>query len=290
MSSAPIQFDPIEAIDTFRDAAQKNLDDPSRDGSIVRLPGYGQAVMTGDLHGNHSNLDKLQRYAALDRWPARHVILHEMVHAETTDRAIDHSHEVLLRAARYKRAFPEQVHFMQSNHELSQLTAYPIAKNGRAVIDDFNNPVEFADGSDLAGRVRAAIDRFTLSFPCATRARNRTFSSPFRPSRYDMDDFDASIFDRPLRPEDLAPHGPVFQLVWGRRQGREQLDTLAKMLDVDIFIVGHQPQETGFDVLFDRMIILASEHSHGTFLPFDLAKTHRVDDLIANIRKFVAIV
>jgi len=40
---------------------------------------------------------------------------------------------------------------------------------------------------------------------------------------------------------------------------------------------------------FDRLIILASDHNHGTFLPFDLSKTADAEHLIQNIRKFVAV-
>lgn len=289
MSEPPLEFDPGRAIDTFREAAARNLDDPYRDGSIIRLPNYGQAVMTGDLHGNHTNLTKLQRYAMLDRTAARHVILHEMVHSETPDRAVDHSHEVLLRAAQYKCRFPEQIHFVQSNHELAQMNAYPIAKNGRAVIDDFNNSVEFAYGSDLSEQVLEAISVFIATFPVAVRTENRIWMSHSLPNDYDMAEFDAGVFRRPLRPEDLADHGPIFRLVWGRRHTADQIERLGDLLDVDLFITGHQPQETGYDVRFDRLIILASDHNHGTFLPFDLSKPQCLDDLVGNIRKFVAV-
>lgn len=289
MSTPPVNLDPVRAVELFREAAKHNLEDPTRQGSIIRLPGYGQVVATGDLHGNHTNLTKLQRYAALDRWPARHVVLHEMAHSETHDREIDHSHEVLLRAAEYKCEFPDQVHFIQSNHELAQLTGYPISKNGRAVIEDFNNSVEFAYGSDMSGDVLEAINAFIASFGIAVRTENRVWMSHSLPNNYDMDTFDLGIFSRSLEPEDLADHGPVFKLVWGRRHTREQIDQLAELLDVDIFVLGHQPQETGFDTRFDRLIILASDHNHGTFLPIDLQKRPELDSLIANIRKFVAV-
>ena len=67
------------------------------------------------------------------------------------------------------------------------------------------------------------------------------------------------------------------------------LSLLAKQFDVEAFIVGHQPQEMGHAVVLDRVIILASNHSHGTFLPFDLSKPKSVDDLVGAIRKFVEV-
>ena len=282
-------FNPTRAIETFREAAKANAADPCRAGSILKLPGYGQAVMTGDLHGHLKNFDKLTRYAMLDRVPARHVILHEMVHCETGDRAVDHSHELLLRAAQYKCAFPEQVHFLQSNHELAQLTNYPIAKNGRAVIEDYNNSVEFAYGSDLVEDALKAMNEFIATFPIAIRTENRVWMSHSLPNRRDMASFDYSVFERALTPADIREDGPVFSLVWGRNHTREQIEEIAAKLDADVFITGHQPQETGYDLRFGRLIILASDHNHGTFLPFDLTRKQTADDLIANIRKFVAV-
>jgi hypothetical protein len=278
-----------EAISSFRQAAQLNRQDPLREGSILRLPGFGQAVMTGDLHGHRKNMEKLERYAMLDRLPSRHVILHEMVHEDRAPGHPDNSHLLSLEAARYKCRFPEQVHFLQSNHELAQLTGYPIAKNGRAVVEDFADAVHLTYGETHGPEVLAALNDFIASFPLAIVAPNRIWMSHSLPNVHDMPAFDTTIFTRALRPEDFADHGAVFKLVWGRRHTQEHIDALAKLLDVDTFIIGHQPQETGYAVLFDRLIILASDHNHGTFLPFDLSRPHTLEQLIRNIRKFVAV-
>ncbi|MFQ5429786.1 MAG: metallophosphoesterase [Phycisphaerae bacterium] len=278
------------AIAAFSEAARLNLNDPYRDGCVLRMPGYGQVVMTGDLHGHTRNLEKLQKYAMLDRAQARHVVLHELIHADLekpTD--IDHSHDLLLRAARYKCSFPDQVHFLQSNHELAQLTGYLIAKNGRVVIREFNAAVEAAYGASAGGDVLAAINEFIASFPLAVRTENRIWLSHSLPNVYDMDEFDPGVFARPLSREELHTNRTVFTLVWGRRHTSEHIEALAGELDVDVFIIGHQPQESGFAVLFDRLIILASNHNHGTFLPIDLSKPHTAADLVANIRKFVEV-
>lgn len=289
VKSSTTHFDPKKASDTFREAATLNASDALRAGSIIRLPAYGQAVMTGDIHGNKKNFEKLQRYAMLDRAPARHVILHEMVHAEKQGAAPDSSHEVLLMAAAYKCEYPDQVHFLQSNHELAQLTGYPIAKNGRLVINDYNDSVAQAYGAKNAADVLAAMNEFIASFSLAVVTSNRVWMSHSLPNIHDMDDFDVSVFQRDLTPADLRDNKTVFNLVWGRRHTEEQLAQLAQLLDVDIFITGHQPQEMGFCVEFDRLIILASDHNHGTFLPFDLSRPQTVEDLVRNIRKFVAI-
>jgi len=282
--------DAAQAEDTFLNAARLNLEDPFRDGSLIRLPAYGQAVMTGDLHGHRKNLAKLQKYAMLDRVTARHVILHEIVHAELMHvAAVDHSHEVLLTAARYKCEHADQVHFLQANHELAQLTKYPIAKNGRAVVEGFDEAVEAVYGADQAASVLAAIDEFIASLPLAATTDSGVWMSHSLPNVYDMDEFDLGVFQRTLTREELENNETVFDLVWGRRHSQEHIDRLAELLGAEVFIIGHQPQEMGYDLCFNRMIILASDHNHGTFLPFDLSRKHTAEDLIRNIRKFVAV-
>ncbi len=289
MTLSAAEYDPDLAVATFRQAARLNYEDRFRRGAVLQLPGYGQVVMTGDLHGHRKNLSKLEKYAMLERVAARHVILHEMIHADLQLAQVDHSHEVLLEAARYKCAFPDQVHFLQSNHELAQLTDYPIAKNGRAVLEDFNAGVATAYGANRASAVLAAVGEFIASFPLAARTENRVWMSHSLPNHYDMDDFSKAVFDSVPTIEDLHENKSIFSLVWGRRYTQEQIDALSRLLDADIFITGHQPQEMGFGVFFDRLIILASDHNHGTFLPFDLSKRQSVQDLIRNIRKFVAV-
>jgi hypothetical protein len=64
---------------------------------------------------------------------------------------------------------------------------------------------------------------------------------------------------------------------------------LATLLDVEYFICGHQPQEMGFGVLHDRMLILASDHNHGVFLPIDLSKHVTLEQLTKNIRPFAGV-
>ncbi|MCK6458048.1 MAG: hypothetical protein L6Q92_16155 [Phycisphaerae bacterium] len=278
-----------EAATIFREAAVANRSDPLRRASTLHFPNYGQVVMTGDLHGHSHNFEKLRRYAMLDRASARHVILHELIHVETRPGATDASHRLLLEAARYKRDFPEQVHFLQSNHELSQLTGHQILKNGRPVIEDFLAGIVETYGRSDAVAVYEAIEEFLASFPIAARTPNRVWLSHSLPSVDDLRTFDAGVFERAPEPHDLAHGGAVYQLVWGRRFTAEHVAELARRLDVDWFIVGHQPQETGFDVMFDRLIILASDHSHGSFLPFDLSKPYTLEGLTANIRKFAAV-
>jgi hypothetical protein len=278
------------AIDTFRRAAEHNLDDPVREGSLLCFADYGQVVMTGDMHGHRRNFEKLVRYCRLETTPIRHVILHELIHQEPeTFGAADRSVELLLEAAQWKTFFPDQVHFLQSNHELAQLQNHEITKGGRIVTDDFERGVAEVMGTSAVDEALRAIDEFIASFPVAGRTPNGVFFSHSLPDVSWMDRFDPTCVHAPPSRLDLSEGGPVYQMVWGRRHTPALIDKLAKAFDVELFVIGHQPQEFGYDVRFDRVIILASDHNHGTFLPIDCRREYTIDSLVARIRPFAGV-
>jgi len=221
--------------------------------------------------------------------PARHVVLHELIHAEPdSPAAYDNSHEVVLAAARWKTEFPDQVHFLQSNHEMAQLTGKEICKGGRVVTKEYERSlVNLYDRG--AGEVLRAVHEYIESFPLAARTANRIFLSHSLPNARDLSTFDAGVIHRDLQPRDYGEGGDAYVMVWGRQHTPDLLDALAKAFDVDWFITGHQPQENGWSVVHERMIILASDHNHGVYLPFDLKKSHCVRDLSRQIRPFAAI-
>lgn len=281
--------DAAQAAQIYRTAARLNREDPILEGSLMRFPDYGQLVMTGDMHGHGRNFAKLKRYCDLKSTPVRHVILHELIHPEPEHLdEPDLSHELLLEAARWKCDFPEQVHFLQSNHELSQLTGHEISKGGRVVTRDFEDGVErtYADG--FIEVIKAMAD-FIESFPLAGVTTNRVFISHSLPGPRDYDRFDPAVLKRVPEPREMLEGGSAYALVWGRYQTKVILEELCTRLDVDCFLCGHQPQEEGYAVVHDRMIILASDHNHGVLLPFDLKKPYTVPDLVAQIRPFAAI-
>jgi hypothetical protein len=273
------------AIDTFRQAAELNLSDPYRKGSLLDFDDYGQVVMTGDMHGHRRNFEKIVRYCQLESTPLRHVMLHELIHCEPAWLGeADRSVELLLDAAKWKTFFPDQVHFLQSNHELAQLQDHQITKGGRIVTDDFERGVaEVLESSDIDG-VLEAINAFIASFPLAGRTPNGLFFAHSLPDSYAWELFDPMCLFAPPDELDLSEGGPVYQLVWGRRHTPDLLDKLASAYNVKYFIVGHQPQESGHEVLFDRLIILATDHNHGVFLPVDCGKQYTVEDLVKRIR------
>ncbi len=276
-------------IKIYTEAARFNREDSLREAQVINFPNYGQCVMTGDLHGHERNFARLKKYADLAHMPARHVMLHELIHAEPHHAAgEDMSHQTMLEAARWKTEFPDQVHFLQSNHELSQLTGKDIFKNGRIVTNDFVRGMSITYG-ERTTEVLLALSDFIASFPLAARTANRIFMSHSLPNDRDLGSFDPTIIHRELTESDLYDGGDVYKLVWGRQHTSELLDSLGQAFDVDHFICGHQPQESGFDMLHNRLIIIASDHNHGVFLPFDLRKSYEITDLLKLIRPFAAI-
>jgi hypothetical protein len=272
----------------LHEAAALIREDPNRRGALLEFGSAGQVVMTGDLHGNLRNLEKLQRFCALERSPGRSVILHELIHEDVIwPDQLDLSIDLLLRAARWKREFPDNVFFLQSNHELAQLRGQEITKGGRSVLYDFELGVEHRFGPE-AGAVLAAVRDYISALPLAARTKSGIFMCHSLPDPLLLETFDTTVFERELTPEDLAPGGSAYALVWGRFHSVASVELFAQRLGVEYFIAGHTPQEEGHTTI-GRLIILASEHNHGTFLPIDLSRNYTLEELQSAIRKFVGV-
>jgi hypothetical protein len=272
------------AIDTLKQATELNLEDPLRDGSLLRFANYGQVVMTGDLHGNRRNFEKLVRYCRLETTPVRHILLHEMIHSEPLGAGwMDRSVELLLDAAHWKVFFPDQVHFLQSNHELAQLQNHDITKGGRLVTDEFQRGVAEVLGTARVDEVMKAINGFIGSFPVAARSDNGIFFAHSLPDAYNLHSFDPQCVFQPPDKLDLAEGGMIYQLTWGRRHTPALLDKLGEAWDVRFFVIGHQPQEMGYAVQHNRLIILATDVDHGAFLPVDCSRQYDLETLVKRV-------
>ena len=280
--------DPKAACEVLHEAAQLIREDPNRRGSLLTFGAAGQLVVTGDMHGNLRNFEKLQRFCALERSPGRAVLLHELIHAEPEPGVgLDLSIDLLVRAAAWKCAFPDNVFLLQSNHELSQLCGHEITKGGRSVLADFERGVAFRYGA-LADDVLAAVAGYLRALPLAARTTHGVFVSHSLPDALLLETFDPGVLERELTAADQAPGGMAYALVWGRFHTPEVVEHYARRLGVEVFIVGHTPQETGYSRV-GRMLILASDHAHGVFLPIDLSRRWTAEELEPAIRKFVSV-
>ncbi len=277
------------ACETLREAARLIREDPIRSGSLLAFGSAGQLVMTGDMHGHRRNFEKLQRYCNLDRSPGRYVILHELIHEDVSAAGQpDYSIDLLVRAAAWKCDFPDNVFFLQSNHELAQLRDQEITKGGRSVLHEFEVGVARRYGENFCGEVLEAVRDYLASLPLAARTANGIFLAHSLPDPFTVASFDLSVFDRQPTDEDLAPGGPAYSLVWGRFHSQQAIDVLAQRLGVELFVVGHTPQEFGYSTI-GRLMIIASDHNHGVFLPIDLSRSYSMEELEAAVRKFVSV-
>jgi len=287
----PVDADQIEQIiETFGAATEENQLDSFRDQQVINLPAEGELWIAGDIHDHRNNFRKLTTAADLGNNPQRHLILQELIHGDHYDeKGNEGSWETLHKAAELKCDFPQQVHFLFANHDLAQIHGEGIMKAGISVCEAFNAGVrrDFPTGSSS---VTVAITEFLLSLPLAVRAPNGLFMCHSLPPDDQIEKFDFTVFDRPLTGNDYRRRtGPVYQLVWGRKTTPAGVATFADKVGAKLIIVGHQPQESGYAVVGDRMLIIASDHNQGVFVSADLSQEYDMDKLVESINKFVAV-
>lgn len=263
-----------EVAAVLRDAAEIMLQSPHRTGSSVLLPARGRLLVTGDLHDNPMHLNTITRLAKLNKSPDHHVILQEMIHGERLINGMDFSHRMLIRAAHLVTQYPEQVHPLLANHELSQLTGKGVSKGAGNNVDLFNNALEYVFG-DAMDEVHRAITDFIRAMPIALRSEGDgggVFCAHSLPAEAMMKYFDPAILERETTDADYTkPHGSAYLLVWGRHFTDEQLDQLSASWNVKLFCLGHEHVEMGIKNRGSRVLVLNSDHELGAALPLELA-------------------
>jgi predicted phosphodiesterase len=263
-----------QSIQLCHDGAELNRSCRLRDGNVINLPNTGEVIVAGDLHGHRRNFERTQKLADLKNNPQTHVILQEIIHGGPED---DYggclSWRLLFDAIRYKIEFPEQVHILLGNHDTAAISNSSVLKSGK----EMNRALQSAMQRHFENHyqdVYNAMTEYMLSQPLAVRCANRIWLSHSLPADRYVDEFDLSIFNRPYTLDDLEKPNPVYLLTWGRRHSPEVLTRLGEMLDVDVFILGHQPQDTGWSLAGPNTLILASEHNFGCLLKFDLGQSY----------------
>jgi hypothetical protein len=268
--------------DLLSQTAKLNREDPRRKACVVDLPEKGQFLATGDLHDNTPFLQRVVKQAKLDKSPDHHLVLHELIHGPTRLNGMDLSIRTLVRACAVKVAYPEQVCFLLSNHELAQRRQEHVFKEGGSDIDAFNDGLEHLYGDD-AEQVHKAFDDYVDSLPLAIRCANGIMVAHSLPSPRKIDVFDKTVLRRQLKKEDYASAGSATLMVWGRHQNQKIAQELADAWKVEQFILGHQQAEMGWEEKAHNILVLASDHGHGTCLPIDLSKSYTRDELIEHV-------
>ncbi|HEY4328915.1 MAG TPA: hypothetical protein VGN88_04205 [Phycisphaerae bacterium] len=278
-----------EVVDLLLTGARLNQRDELRNGNMISLPGKGDLIVAGDLHNHQRNFERIQTVAALEKNPERHVILQEIVHGGLIGAdGGDHSLDMLLDAIAWAEAFPGQVHFLLANHDLAQVHAHPIMKDGYDLTDRFARYFKVRAAGNLAAAVQA-FRSYVFTMPLAAITFSGILLTHSLPSPRDMGTFDNTILRRQLIEADFARAGSVYQLIWGRNQTPEVLAALSKAWWCDLFVCGHQAQDAGFGTIADRMLILDSSHNHGAFLQMDLARQYTMKDLVEAVRPLASV-
>jgi len=270
-------------IDLLNKAVEANKADKFRQGNLIYLPANGSLLVTGDIHGHRRNFERITAFADLANNPDRHILLQEIIHGgPESSRGGCLSYKLLFDVAHYKLSFPDRIHVIMGNHDAAFISNSKVMKDGK----EMNQPMlsaleqEFQQNS---ADVKMAIKQFLLSQPLAVRCDNRIWMSHSLPNDRSVDKFDPQILHRQLKIDDCKKPGSAHLLIWGRNHSQNLLDKMAKLLDVDIFILGHQPQQTGWKQAGKNLIIIASDHNHGCLLPIDLSISYTIEQLIDSI-------
>jgi len=268
--------------DVLEEAADANRTMAGRTGSVIDLPSEGRLVMTGDLHDHALNLQRIVKYAELDRDPNNYLVLHEIVHGEHMLNGQDLSIRTLARVAALKAAYPSQVLLLLSNHELAQYLGRRILKGSDNVVETFDAGLEYLFPDD-AEVVRDAFRDYVATLPLAIRAPNGVFCAHSLPSPKELEAFDPAVIDRELTADDLSSRGSAYKMVWGRNHDQATASELAEAWGAQVFVLGHQPADLGYETQGETMLILASDHEQGVLLPIELSETCTRGELIERI-------
>jgi hypothetical protein len=240
-------------------AADGNLRAPGRQGNLVSLTPElaGEVMVTGDLHGHRRNFNRIVKLADLARQPRRHLVLQEVCHGGPVYRANGgcKSHAMLEDVVRLIIGYPGRVHFLLSNHELAEMTDYPIQKNKQLLNLMFRLGLQAVYGPE-AHRVREAYIEFLETCPMGVRLASGVFISHSIPEAVDRRGFDTDVFHRPMDPSDYAVDSALFDLVWGRDYRLENAEAFARLVEANVLLNGHEPCREGFDSPNARQVIL----------------------------------
>ncbi|MFH1718065.1 MAG: metallophosphoesterase [Planctomycetota bacterium] len=274
---------PQTIIDLLKNGMEASIADKFRRGNVVHLPAEGSLIVTGDLHGHRRNFERIVAFADLANHPDRHVLLQEIIHGGPEDaQGGCLSYKLLFDVVRYKVDFPDRVHVIMGNHDTAFINHSEVMKDGREMNRAMCSALE-REFEDNGAEVELATRQYLFSQPLAVRCDNRIWMSHSLPNDRSVGKFDPAILGKQLKINDVVRPGSAYLLTWGRKHSQALLDNMARLLDSDIFILGHQPQEQGWCQAGRNLLIIASNHNHGCLIPIDLADSYTVEQLVESI-------
>jgi hypothetical protein len=215
-------------------------------------------VVAGDLHGNLAHFQCLLDRARLDRNPRRHLVLQELVHGDSHyPNGGCKSHQLIDLVSALKCQYPDRVHLMLGNHELSEVLQRPILKGGVRTSDAFRQGIDTAYAAK-GGEVFAAYLKLFEALPLAVKTRNRVFMSHSFPEAEQLEQgFDVSILQSQSLSEIRERDGAsLHDLLWGRDSAEATARRFAELVEADLLITGHMPCSAGFRTPNSLQLIL----------------------------------
>lgn len=277
-----------KTLDLCSRATAANLSTPTRSGNVVVLDQAAgdDVLIAADLHGNRLNFQRLFAAADLANHPRRHLVMQEICHGGPSypDGGGCMSHLLLEDAIRLKVEYPDRFHFLLSNHELAELTDFPIAKGRKMLNLAFRCGIAELYGA-AGDQIREAYQKFIRSCPLAIRIEEGVFVSHSLPENVDTAGFDVSIFDRPLNAVELQPGGSVFRLLWGRDYRFTNAEAFARLVGAEMLIHGHEPCPDGCSLPNARQVILDCCGGPSCYLLLPIGPRYTREQVIARIHK-----
>jgi hypothetical protein len=277
--------DPAKLLLTIRRAVTATRATPGRHGYLIRLPENADVMVTGDLHGNIANFQRILQVADLARQSNRHLIMQELIHGKFRyPDGSDKSHQAVDLWCALKCQYPARVHYLPGNHELAQWTNRLIGKGDEDLNASFLDGVRHAYG-EHSSEVYAAYLELFASLPLALRTPNRVFISHSLPPPAGVAAFDASRLESAkFADADLQAGGFVYGLVWGRDTSAGNVSAFLTKVDAGLLISGHIPCDQGFAVPNEQQLILDCLGSPAACCLFPASETIRQTDLLNRIR------
>ena len=185
--------------------------------------------------------------------------------------------------AALKCQYPDRVHLILGNHELSELTGRIIAKDGKTLNMMFRIGISTAYGSS-AVEIYEAYKGLFAALPLAVRTTNRVFVCHTLPDESDLDTLDLELLKADTWPaESMKRHGTIYALTWGRDTDPETADRFAAMVDADWFITGHQPCDEGFRQANHRQIIIDGTDPYPAYCLFPANSPVTIESLLKSV-------
>jgi hypothetical protein len=277
-----------QVLDNYARATRANLETAGRRGLVVHVAADAadEVMVTADLHGHRRNFERLVAIAALDTHARRQLVMQEVCHGgpKYPKSGGCMSHLMVEDVAALKALYGDRFHFILSNHELGEMTDYPITKGGQMLNVMFYMGMQELYGEAATHRVREAMIAFLQSCPMALRLPTGVFVSHSLPENVDTFGFNAKILDQPMDAAAKQHREALFSIVWGRDFRSENAAAFARAVGARILIHGHEPCRDGFHAPNPYQIILDCHDDRFSYLMLPSAEKLTHAELCERVR------